>query len=64
MQIGHVLRAKVAAEMEILKVTNPITVEEHVVGNELIAAEEGTGRPMFSPSANDQQGIRFLEAFV
>lgn len=43
------LRAKVKAEMEILKVTNPITVKENVVavfkmekGNKLIAAEEST----------------------
>lgn len=38
------LRAKVTAEMEILKVTNPITVEENVfkmqTGNKLIATEE------------------------
>lgn len=55
----QILKAKVAAEMEILKVTNPIPVEENVVGNKLIAAEEGTRRPTFSPSANDQHGIQF-----
>lgn len=43
------LRAKVTAEMGILKVTNPITVGENVVavfkmetGNKLIATEEST----------------------
>lgn len=43
------LKAQVTAEVEILKVTNPITVEENVValckikkGNKLIAAEEST----------------------
>lgn len=60
MQICLVFKAKVAAESEILKVTNTIRVEGNVVGNKLIAAEESGRRPAFSLSANHQHGARLL----
>lgn len=59
-QICLVFKAKVAAESEILKVTNTIRVEGNVVGNKLIAAEESGRRPAFSLSANHQHGARLL----
>jgi len=54
-------RAKLTAEMEILKVTNPITVGRHVVAGQTADGEPGGPRPArCSPPATPSTSWRLL----